>query len=59
MITDVMKYESFLYDGKKYPISRALDGGTEEDVKRELCLYIDDNGYNPAIKDYINSIQWL
>lgn len=40
-------------------LARALDGGTDADVKRELCKYIDDNGYNPEIKDYINSVQWI
>lgn len=40
-------------------ITRAMDNGTEEDVKRELCRYIDDQEYNPDIKDYINSVTWL
>lgn len=40
-------------------IARALDGGTEADVKRELCAYIDRNGYNSKIKNYINSVPWL
>lgn len=40
-------------------IARALDGGTEEDVKRELCKYIKEQGYNPEICDYINSVNWL
>lgn len=40
-------------------ITSAMDGGTEENVKRELCRYIDDQGYNPDIKDYINSVTWL
>lgn len=42
-----------------YGIARAMDGGTEEDVKRELCEYIDKNEYNETIKDYINSVSWL
>lgn len=37
----------------------ALDGGTEEDVKKALCAYIVNCGYNPAICDYINSVDWL
>ena len=40
-------------------IARALDGGTEEDVKRELCKYVKEQGYNPEICDYINSVNWL
>ena len=42
-----------------FPISRALDSGTEEDVKRELCNYILENGYNKTICNYINSVSWL
>lgn len=45
-------FESYL------PVARALDGGTEDEVKDELCRYIDTE-YNPAIKDYINSVSWL
>lgn len=41
------------------PIADAMDGGTEEDVKRELCRYIDAEDYNPEIKDYVNSVDWL
>ena len=40
-------------------ITRAMDFGTERDVKRELCEYITANEYNPAICDYINSREWL
>ena len=55
---DVLYYES--YDmGSDGGISRAMDEGEEKDVKRELCVYIDRNRYNPAIKDYINSVSWL
>ena len=40
-------------------ITRAMDYGTEEDVRRELCEYIHANEYNPAICDYINGRRWL
>lgn len=40
-------------------ITRAMDYGTEEDVRKALCRYIDDNEYNEKIKDYINSHDWL
>lgn len=46
-------------DAGYFPISRALDSGTEEDVKRELCNYIYENEYNEKICDYINSVNWL
>lgn len=51
----VMEYE----EGTDYSISTALDGGEEEDIRRELCAYIDDGNYNPKIKDFINSVKWL
>jgi len=51
----VMEYE----EGTDYPISTALDGGEEEDIRRELCAYIDDGNYNPKIKDFINSVKWF
>ena len=40
-------------------IARALDSGTEADVKRTLCAYIDGHEYNSEIKDYINAAEWL
>lgn len=40
-------------------ITRAMDGGTEDDVRRELCAYIDANDYNPEIKYWINSRRWI
>jgi predicted DNA-binding WGR domain protein len=44
---------------KEWPISRALDSGTEDDVKNALCKYITDNEYNPKICDYVKSVNWL
>lgn len=40
-------------------ITRAMDGGTEKDVKGELSKYITEQEYNPAICDYVNSVNWL
>jgi hypothetical protein len=40
-------------------VARALDGGTEEDIRGELCGYILGNGYNPEICEYICSVDWL
>ena len=40
-------------------ITRAMDGGTEEDVRRELCAYIDAEDYNPSIKFWINGRTWI
>ena len=42
------------------PVYDALISGSEDDVKDELCRYIDDEWYgNRLIKDYINSVNWL
>ena len=30
----------------------------QERGRRELCAYIDSEGYAPEIKDYINSVEW-
>lgn len=45
--------------GSGFAIARAMDSGTEDDVRRELCGYIDRNNYNPEIKEYINSVNWI
>ena len=52
-------YDMMAYGGYGDDIARAMDYGTEDDVKRELCKYIDRNNYNPQIKDYINSVDWI
>lgn len=40
-------------------VARALDGGDNEDIRRELCGYIEDEGYNMDICEYIRSVNWL
>lgn len=54
---DVREYENIFNLGSH--ISLALDYGTEADVKRALCGYIDSNNYNPEIKNFINNVDWL
>ena len=54
---EVMSYESIFELPRD--ISSALDYGTEDDVRNALCKYIDDQQYNPDIKDYVNSKTWL
>lgn len=54
----------FYFDCLRYgrigdAITRALDQGTESDVKKALCAYIIRNEYNPAICDYVKSVNWL
>lgn len=40
-------------------IAHLLDTGTNEQVQKRLCEYIDNGEYNPAIKDYVNSKNWI
>lgn len=51
--------DTFDYGEVGFGITAAMDGGTEEDVKRELCKYIKDNEYNMELCEYINSVNWL
>ena len=39
-------------------VAHAMDEGTEEDVKKALCDYIDTE-YPAHIKDFVNSVNWL
>lgn len=55
---DVVGYGE-IWPDLAWPIARAIDEGTEQDVKNELCAYIDKAGYNTVIKEYINSVEWL
>ena len=55
---DVAEYGD-IWPNLAHPITRALDGGTEEDVKRALCDYVIKCGYLPEICAYINSVSWL
>lgn len=40
-------------------IAASLDGGTETDVKNALCGYVYKSGYDTAICEYVNSVDWL
>lgn len=42
-----------------HDLARAIDSGNEEDIKRELCAYIDNNGYPKNIKKYVKKVDWL
>ncbi len=74
MLIDIIldRQEGFSYDAKEmydyligydYPtyqrVSRAMDEGTELDVKKALCYYIVKDGYNWDICHYIHSVEWL
>ena len=55
---ECMGYNSIFY-GIADGITRAMDGGTEEEVKAELYNYILKNGYNTEICKFIQSVNWL
>lgn len=40
------------------PILAALESKTEQIVKHALCGYVLENGYDPALCDYINGVTW-
>lgn len=40
-------------------ITKAMDYGTDADVKEALCAYIIDFGYNPQIIKYVLSVPWI
>lgn len=56
--SECMHYNT-IFEGVADNITKAMDYGTEEDVKKALCDYVIGNGYNIAICDFINSVNWL
>ena len=40
-------------------ITRAMDYGTEDDVREALCSYVIRAGYNPDICNYVRRKKWL
>ena len=40
-------------------ISKALDYGSESDIKEALKRYISKQGYNEKINAYIDSVNWI
>ena len=51
--------DAMMYGDVAHEITRAMDEGTEEDIKKALCKYVLDNEYSPKICDFINSVNWL
>lgn len=58
---DAKEFYGYVMDGFKdfHYIARALDSGTNADVQEALCTYIDSQNYNPEIKSFVNSFDWL
>ena len=51
----------YLEDMKQYEfdyINAAIDTNDDDTIKAALCRYIEENEYNPEIKNYINSVNW-
>ena len=40
-------------------IVQAVALGSEEAVKKALCVYVQKNEYNPLLVDYINRVNWV
>lgn len=51
--------EIYRYGEIGWGITKAMDYGTETDVKTALCEYIIRNEYNPDICGYVWSKNWL
>lgn len=51
----------YLEDMKNYGfdyIDSAIDTNDDDTIKAALCRYIEENEYNPELKNYINSVNW-
>ena len=46
-------------DVEDYPISKAMDEGTNQDVQHALCEYVDGNGLMAEVKELINKFTWV
>lgn len=42
-----------------HDVARAMDKGSNTEVQAEMCAYIDLEEYNPDIKWFVNSVDWL
>lgn len=40
-------------------IAKAMDAGDNKRTQAALCKYINEQGYNPEICDYINGKDWI
>lgn len=55
----VRSFESMKIGVDNFDITYSMDFLENIDVQNALCKYIDDNDYNPAIKDYVMSVDWI
>ena len=57
--SDCREYAQDFEDEIQWKIVDALDSGTNEDIQKALCNYIDNGEYNPKIKEFIRSVDWI
>ena len=55
---ECMEY-SAVFDGIGDGITRAMDYGTEDDVRNAICEYITLNGYDVRLYSYVRSRKWI
>lgn len=55
---ECMGYNS-IFDGIADEITKALDYGSDHDIKKALCNYIINNHYNKTICNFIDSVNWI
>lgn len=56
---DCREYAQDFDDEIQWKIVDTLDVGTNKEVQDVLCEYIDANNYNPQIKEFIRSMNWI
>lgn len=56
---EMRRLYDYAMDFKFWDLADALDCGDNKDIQRELSRYVSDQNYNPAIIDYINSVNWV
>jgi len=59
---DPKKLYNYLIDSihpSYHDVARAMDKGSNMEVQAEMCAYIDLEEYNPNIKCFVNSVDWL
>lgn len=56
---DCREYAQCFDNDIQWKIVQALDLGTNKNVQDALCTYVDEENYNPQIKEFIRSMNWL
>ncbi len=55
---NIMEYNKVFNNSFEY-ISKAMNEGTDYDVKKALCKYILDNDYNIEIMKFVLKSKWI